>query len=119
MKTLKFTPELCDKILSGEKTATWRLFDDKSLEVGDHINFVAKETGQLFGDGTILKLKVTTFENLVPDDWVGHETYTSAEEIYTTYRGYYGSDVSRASELKIVTFDFVKNKSFRKIYLVV
>lgn len=34
-KTLKFTPELSAKILSGEKTSTWRLFDDKNLQKGD------------------------------------------------------------------------------------
>lgn len=31
-KALKFTPELSAKILSGEKTSTWRLFDDKNLQ---------------------------------------------------------------------------------------
>ena len=44
MKTLKFTPELCGQILTGTKTSTWRLFDDKNLTVGDELTFVNKQT---------------------------------------------------------------------------
>jgi hypothetical protein len=49
MKTLKFTTELCEQILCGVKTATWRLFDDKDLPVGDELQFINKETGNLIG----------------------------------------------------------------------
>jgi hypothetical protein len=31
MKTLKFYDNLIPLILSGEKTSTWRIFDDKNL----------------------------------------------------------------------------------------
>jgi len=31
MKTLKFREKLSKLILSGKKTTTWRLFDDKDL----------------------------------------------------------------------------------------
>jgi len=33
MKKLKFEPNLVPKILSGEKTSIWRLFDDKDLNL--------------------------------------------------------------------------------------
>ena len=46
MKTLKFASHLVQKILSGEKTSTWRLFDDKDLQVGDGLIFVNKDTGE-------------------------------------------------------------------------
>ena len=49
MKTLKFTPELCQQIMAGNKTSTWRLFDDKDLTVGDKLQFLSKETGICFG----------------------------------------------------------------------
>ena len=43
MKTLKFEPELAEKILSGEKTTTWRLWDDKALKAGDSVEFINKQ----------------------------------------------------------------------------
>jgi len=106
MKILKFKPELCQQILNSEKTATWRLFDDKDLQEGDEIQFVNKETGNVIGKGEILKLKVTTLGNLEEQDWVGHERYSCEEEMYTTYKDYYGDKVGPDSELKIIDFSF-------------
>jgi hypothetical protein len=40
MKTLKFRDYLVPLILSGSKTATWRLFDDKDLAKGDAIQLL-------------------------------------------------------------------------------
>jgi hypothetical protein len=34
MKTLKFKPHLVEQILTGTKTSTWRLFDDKNIMGG-------------------------------------------------------------------------------------
>lgn len=107
MKTLKFTSELCDKILSGDKTTTWRHFDDKDLKEGDEIQLVAKETGVVIGTGTITKMSVKTLGSLDKSDWEGHETYTSTEEMYKTYEGYYGKVVGPDTELKIIHFSFV------------
>ena len=44
MKTLKFAPPLAKMILEGNKTATWRLFDDKDLQPGDKLNLQNGET---------------------------------------------------------------------------
>lgn len=106
MKTLKFTPELCDLIISGKKTATWRLFDDKDLQEGDDFQFVNSVTGKVFGNGSILKLKITTLGQLEEGDWLGHETFVSEAQMYDTYKSYYGSEVGPTSELKIVHFSF-------------
>ena len=73
MKTLKFAPNLIEKILSGEKTSTWRLFDDKDLQVGDELIFINKETLKEFGTAKITSLKVKTLGSLTDADWVGHE----------------------------------------------
>ncbi len=64
MKTLKFSPHLVNKILSGEKTSTWRLFDDKDLQVGDTLGFIDKETGELFGNAVVTSLRVKTLGTL-------------------------------------------------------
>jgi hypothetical protein len=106
MKRLKFKPELCEMILGGVKTATWRLFDDKNLALGDEIEFINSESGAVIGTGKITKLKLTTLGNLDETDWDGHETFASEAEMYETYRGYYGDKVGSDSELKIITFTF-------------
>ena len=106
MKTMKFKPHLCEQILSGEKTATWRLFDDKSLSEGDEIEFMNKETMIVFGTGSISVLKIKTLGTLVESDWEGHERFESEEEMYETYKGYYGDKVGPDSELKIIDFEF-------------
>lgn len=106
MKQLKFTPELCKQILSGEKTSTWRLFDDKNLEVGDELEFLNKETGESIGKGVVDTLKITTLGGHEESDWEGHERYVSEEEMYETYRTYYGDKVGPDTELKIIHFTF-------------
>ncbi len=106
MKTLKFTPQLVSKILSGEKTSTWRLFDDKNLTNGDKLLFINNETMEFFGEAIITSLKAKTLGNLTDDDWNGHEKFSSEEEMYFTYRKYYGDKVDKNTEVKILTFDF-------------
>lgn len=107
-KTLKFTPELVLKIISGEKTSTWGLFDDKDLKVGDMLLFINKQTGQVFGKATITSLRLKTLRTITDEDWVGHERFASEKEMYKTYRQYYGDKVNEQSEVKILTFEFKK-----------
>jgi hypothetical protein len=110
MKTLKFTPILCELISKNEKVSTWRVADEKNLQSGDVVDFYNQYTGELFGKGLLTDVKVTTFGALVPEDWVGHETFTSAEAMYQTYRGYYGPELGPHTELKIITFTFTPGK---------
>ena len=106
MKTLKFKPHLVDKILKGEKTSTWRLFDDKNLKIEDELEFVNKETLETFGYAKITSLKIKTLGTLEKDDWVGHSKYSSEEEMYTDFRKFYGDNVDEDTEVKIVNFLF-------------
>ncbi|MAZ56893.1 hypothetical protein CL653_03815, partial [bacterium] len=106
MKTLKFKTHLCDKILDGSKTSTWRLFDDKDLQVGDELKFINKDTGETFGTATIISLYTKTLGTLEDKDWEGHEQFASDEEMYETYRSYYGDEVDEDSEAKILSFSF-------------
>ena len=108
MKTIKFRPYLIDKILSGEKKSTWRLFDDKDLKKGDEVIFLNWETKEPFGTATITSVKTKTLGSLTDADWVGHEKFSSEKEMYATYRKYYGDKVDKNSEVKILTFDFRK-----------
>ena len=109
MKTLKFTPELCEQIIASTKTSTWRLFDDKDLTVGDELIFVNKQTLESFGTGEITQLYTKTLGTLEESDWIGHERFDSEETMYATYRQYYGDRVSPDTEVKILQFTFIKN----------
>lgn len=106
MKRLKFKPHLCEQILIGEKTSTWRLFDDKDLAIGDIIEFINKDTLQSFGTGEIISLKIKTLGTLEESDWDGHERFASEEVLYETYRSYYGPEVGLDTEVKIINFTF-------------
>ncbi|QQR79156.1 MAG: ASCH domain-containing protein [Candidatus Moraniibacteriota bacterium] len=57
MKTLKFTDSLSKLVLSGAKTSTWRMFDDKALSVGDELSFINKSTGEEFAQARIVTVR--------------------------------------------------------------
>jgi hypothetical protein len=106
MKTLKFTPQLCEQILLGKKTSTWRLFDDKDLREGDALVLLNKETLETIGTAVITTLYKKTLGSLEESDWTGHERFSSEEEMYVTYRKYYGDAVDQNTEVKIISFSF-------------
>ena len=108
MKTVKFTAELVHLILSGEKTSTWRLFDDKNLSVDDNLEFVNKETGEVFGYATITTVWEKKMEEICDDDFDGHEKFSSKEEVFETYRKYYGDRVDGETVVKIIHFTFIQ-----------
>ncbi len=117
MKTLKFKSHLAEQIIAGEKTSTWRLFDDKDLTVGDEVTFFDKETGAQFGIAHLTQVYTKTLGSLTDADWVGHERFVSEEEMYATYRQYYGDRVNKDTEVKIIHFTFVR-KLFKKCVVV-
>lgn len=107
MKSLKFAPHLVPLILSGEKTTTWRLFDDKDLQTGDELEFINKETGEAVGKAKITSVSLRTLGTLTDEDWVGHEKFKDEEDMFAHYRHYYPNEVVNADTvLKIITFDF-------------
>ena len=108
MKSLKFKNELVTLILSGKKTSTWRLFDDKDLQVGDELVMLNKDTGEQFGTATIISTYEKRLCDLTDADFEGHEKFESEEKMYEAYRSYYGNKVNRDSILKIVNFRFKK-----------
>ena len=104
MKIVKFRNNLADKILRGEKTATFRLFDDKDLQSGDELQLLRWETGEEFGKTTIREAYEKTLGKLTEDDFVGHERYASEEEMYTTLRKFYGDGVGLDTVVKVIRF---------------
>ncbi len=104
MKILKFEKELVPKILSKEKTTTWRLFDDKDLQIGDELVLVEKETGKEFAHAVITEIRLSEIEKAA---WQGK--YEKKEDMYDEFRKYYGLTVTPKSILKVVVFS-LENK---------
>lgn len=104
MKTLKFLPQLVPLVLSGEKTTTWRLWDDKNLKVGDKVTFLNSETKDEFATAVLTKVVEKKFKDLVEEDWEGHEKFANETEMYKSYSEAYRREVTNVTDLKIVHF---------------
>ena len=100
-------PNLVPLVLSGEKTATWRLWDDKDLQAGDTVSFLNSETRAEFAVADLTKVKENKFKDLTKEDWSGHEKFKTDEEMYQSYSEAYGREVAPETPLKIVRFKLI------------
>lgn len=103
MKPLKFRPNLVKEILEGRKTTTWRLFDDKDLQVGDELELINSETGESFGRATITHMLEKKIKDLSDDELKNHG-YENQEKMIEIHKGYYGDKVDLDTIVKIVRF---------------
>lgn len=112
MKPLKFDPKLVPLVLSGEKTSTWRLFDDKNLQIGDDLILINKETGEEFARAVILNTREKKFKDLEENDLEGHEKFESRQKMHEAYNSYYGDRVTLDTIVKIINFKINTMKLF-------
>lgn len=103
-KRLKFEADLVPPILSGEKTTTWRINDDKNLRAGDVLSLVRRDTRRRFATARIASVSIRTFSTLRLEDLKGHEEFEDKTAMLRTYSGYYGMDVTADTKVKIVKF---------------
>lgn len=108
MKSLKFQPHLVKLILSGSKKSTWRIFDDKGLSCGDKIELYENGVNKPFATAMITKVTEKQLGDLTEDDWIGHERFKNEEEMYATYRKYYGPEVCPDTVVKIISFELLQ-----------
>lgn len=111
MKVIKFSPLLVPLILSGEKTRTWRFFDDKDLSVGDELSLVNKQTLFEFAKAKIVFVKEKKFSDITDIDFLGHEPFKSTDEMYKTYQDYYGDRVVLETVVKIIDFEVLSTNN--------
>lgn len=111
MKKLKLDHVLAQRVLNGQKTTTWRLFDDKDLAVNDEVLLIDKvevndpNTWRVIGMATIDAVHERRLAD-VTDEEMGSEDFSSQEEMLAAYRHYYGPNVSLATPVKIIQFHF-------------
>lgn len=109
MKNLKFKNYLVPKILDGSKIITWRLFDDKNLQVGDGLLFINSASGKEFAKAKITGVREKKLGEIQETDFEeGHERYKSQEDMLAHYRDYYGDKVDLNSVIKIVQFKLLE-----------
>ena len=108
-KTLKFRDNLTKLVLAGEKNLTWRLFDDKDLAEGDEVDLINWKTKEKFGEAKLVKVWEKKMGELQESDFDGHEKFSSNEEMYKTYRLYYGDKVGPDTIVKIIRFQLKSN----------
>lgn len=106
-KTLKFTPKLIPLVLSGEKYATWRLWDEKIIEVGDELQLLNKSTLEQFGLAVVKRVTEKPLGELMAADKEGHEVFSSDEEMCATFAKYYHKPVGPETPVKIIWFGLV------------
>jgi ribonuclease HI len=112
VKTLKLDHNLAELVLNGKKTSTWRLFDDKDLSVNDIVKLVDKVdpdrpvTWKVIGKAHITTIIQKRLADIGPQDYDGHEEFSSPQNMLKTYQKYYGSDVDLDTPVKIIRFSF-------------
>jgi len=103
MKQLKFAEPLSKLVLGGQKDITWRIDDDKNIMVGDQLSLCYND-GREFAKAEVNWVKETIFGNMTKEDKEGHEKFSSDEEMYQTYSGYYSMKVEPKTRVKIIKF---------------
>ncbi len=112
MKALKLDHQLAQDILNGNKRSTWRLFDDKDLSVNDKVILIDKvdthhrDTWVPVGEAIIERVTQKRLGDITQEDYQGHETYKSPEQMMHMFQRYYGPGVSLQTPVKIIFFSF-------------
>jgi len=112
MKSLKFNHDQARLIQEGKKNSTWRMFDDKDLHVNDEIRIIDKANEQqpdswmVIGKARITEIVEKRLEDISEQHLKNEHAYNSKKEMLQAYRRYYGKQVTGATPVKIVYFDF-------------
>lgn len=109
-KTLKFAPKLVRQILAGEKTSTWRVWDEKNLQAGNTVDFINKKTLKKFAQAKLIEVKEKKFKDLEEKDYAGHQKYSSLNEILKEFNQFSDRSVTPETLVKIIKFKVIYEK---------
>lgn len=120
MKSLKFEHHAAELIIKGRKTSTLRIFDDKDLAVDDQVSLIDKvdlhnpDSWRSIGVARIDAIIQKRLGEVTPEE-IGDDGYfSSREEILDVYRRYYGSNVTLATPVKIISFTILASEQHAK-----
>ena len=105
--SLKFTPELAEKIKAGAKTNTIRL-GVKNLAAGDVAELMTRDgdTIESFGYAKITNAQKLPLKK-VPNNMPGHESYRDDNEKLADFQKFYGDDVTLDSVVVVYDFEYI------------
>lgn len=106
MKAIKFSKPLPELIMEGKKHTTWRVGDEKNIEIGDLLSLCDND-GVEFAKAEAVEVKDTIFGELTDIEKEGHEEFSSDEEMYTTYSKYYNMEVTPKTRVKVIKFRLI------------
>jgi ribonuclease HI len=112
MKQLKFEHNFAQAIKEGEKTATFRVNDDKDLRIGDQIELVDKvdanhpKTWNITGILKIEKIDNVPLKELSKDQLSQAESFDNLDEMLQTFRRFYGEHISMDTLVIVLHFSF-------------
>ena len=105
--SLKFTPDLAEKVISGEKTNTIR-YEAKKLKVGDIADAMVRDGEKVYSFGYI---KIVNIHQLplrdISNDISGHERYSDDNEKLLSFKKFYGEKVSLEDIFTVYDFEYV------------
>ena len=107
MKQMKFREYLVGSILSGAKTATHRLYDDKDFQAGDTVEFINKDTLQRFALVTVTHAYEKLFKELDTEDFLGNQSPLMWQEYLPVMQKHYGAKAHPDAPVKIVRFKLI------------
>ncbi len=120
MKALKLDHELASLVRNGEKTSTWRIFDDKDLRVNDEIELVDKvnasdpETWEVFSIARIDKVIEKRIGDIVESDFEGHGDVAKPVGLVDEFRQYYGPNVTLETPIKMIHFSLLDKDAVKE-----
>ncbi len=107
-KQLRFASDLVPLVLSGQKTSTWRLWDDKDLQEGDVITLIRRPELTPFAVVKITSCIEKLMGELTEADKKGHEPFRTDEEMLKVYSEYYKKPVGSETPVKILRFKLLQ-----------
>jgi len=108
MKKLKFNQTEIKLIKKGKLKVTWRLDDDKDLNVNDEIIGTDINKGQVFGLILIKEIVIKNIKDITQQEIIDSITYKSRNDAVNKLNVFYNKKVKLDENIKIVKFEFVE-----------
>lgn len=112
MKQLKFEHSYISQIVSGEKTATVRINDDKNIHPGDVIEVIDKvdrndpKTWQLIGAVTVVRVEKGSLRQVAEQYSDISESFDNFDEMVQVFRRFYGDFVDAETVVSVIVFEY-------------
>jgi ribonuclease HI len=115
MKRLKLDHKIAGLVRNGSKNSTWRLYDDKDLQVNDQVELIDKvdpgnpSTWTSVGIARIDKIIEKRLGEIAKEDVQGRGGHVSREERLKNFQRHYGPQVTFETAVKIIHFTLERN----------